>query len=60
MRHMGRPIEVMSRDGRVFRGVMDGVDPPRGGIFIRDGFRRFFLPFFLIAAISFRRRRIFI
>lgn len=55
---MGQPIEVMGRDGRVYRGVMDGFSNPRG-IFIRDGFFRRFLPFFLIAAIFFRRRRIF-
>jgi hypothetical protein len=61
MRHMGQEVLIHGRDGRVHRGVMDGVDPPRG-VFMRDGFgRRRFFPFFLIAAVFlFRsRRRIF-
>ncbi|WP_026568304.1 hypothetical protein [Bacillus sp. UNC41MFS5] len=60
MRFMGQPIEVRDHFGRVHRGFMDGFDPPRRGVFIRDGFRRRrFIPFFLIFAIFSRRRRIF-
>ena len=40
MRFMGQPIEIIDRDGRVHRGIMDGFDPPRRGVFIRDQFRR--------------------
>jgi len=60
-RYQGEPVEIMDRYGRVHRGVIDG-DPPRGGMFLRTGFGRRFIPFFLIAAIflsRFRRRRIF-
>lgn len=61
-RYQGQAVEVRGRDGRVYRGVIDGGDPPRG-MFIRDRFRRRrrFIPFFLIAAIflSRSRRRIF-
>ena len=61
MRFRGQPIEIRDRNGRMHRGIMDGFDPPRRGIFIRDEFRRRrrFIPFFLIAAIFSRRRRIF-
>ncbi|KQL54542.1 hypothetical protein AN964_14260 [Heyndrickxia shackletonii] len=60
MRFRGEPVEVRMRDGRTFRGMMDG-DPPPGGFFIRDGFRRRFFSFFAVAFVfSFRRgRRIF-
>jgi hypothetical protein len=61
MRHMGQEVIIHGRDGRGFRGVMDGVDPPRG-VFIRDRFgrRRFFSFIFIAAIFSFRgRRRIF-
>ena len=58
MRFMVKPIEIRDRDGRMHRGIMDGFDPPRRGVFFRDGFRRRrFIPFFLIAAIFARRRR---
>jgi hypothetical protein len=61
-RYQGEPVEIMGRDGRIYRGVIDG-DPPPGGMFLRTGFgRRRFIPFFLIAALfllRFRRRRIF-
>jgi len=60
MRFRGQPIEIRDRNGRMHRGIMDGFDPPRSGVFIRDGFRRRrFIPFFLIFAIFSRRRRIF-
>ena len=60
MRFRGQPIEIRDRYGRMHRGIMDGFDPPRRGVFIRDGFRRRrFIPFFLIFAIFSRRRRIF-
>ena len=60
MRFMGQPIEIRDRFGRMHRGIMDGFDPPRRGVFIRDRFRRRrFIPFFLIFAIFSRRRRIF-
>lgn len=60
MRHRGQAVEVIERNGRVHRGIIEGVDPRRG-MFIRSGFRRRFIPFFLIAAIFLlsRRRRIF-
>jgi hypothetical protein len=57
---MGQPVEVRDRFGRVHRGIMDGVDPPRTGIFIRDGFfGRRFIPFIFIVAFFSRGRRIF-
>ena len=60
MRHMGQEVIIHGRDGRMHRGIMDGFDPPRRGVFFRDEFRRRrFIPFFLIAAIFSRRRRIF-
>jgi hypothetical protein len=40
MRHMGQEVVIHGRDGRSFRGIMDGFDPPRRGVFIRDEFRR--------------------
>ena len=61
MRFRGQPIEIRDTRGGFHRGIMDGFDPRRRGVFIRDGFRRRrrFIPFFLIFAIFFRRRRIF-
>jgi len=48
MRFHGRPIEVRDHFGRVHRGIMDGFDRRRRGVFIRDRFRRrSFIPFFL-------------
>ncbi|MDM5248432.1 MULTISPECIES: hypothetical protein [unclassified Lysinibacillus] len=49
-RHQGQAVEVRDIHGRVQRGILVGVDPARG-IFMRSGFRTFFIPFFLIAAI---------
>jgi hypothetical protein len=40
MRHMGQEVVIHGRDGRSFRGIMDGFDPSRRGVFIRDEFRR--------------------
>jgi uncharacterized protein YqhQ len=60
-RYHGEPVEVIDRYGRVHRGVIDGVNP-QSGMFLRTGFGRRFIPFFLIAAIfllRFGRRRIF-
>ena len=60
-RYQGEPVEIMDRCGRIHRGVIDS-DPPRGGMFLRNGFGRRFIPFFLITAIflsRFGRRRIF-
>ena len=52
MRFHGQPIEVRDHFGRVHRGIMDGFDPRRRGVFIRDRFRRrSFIPFFLIASL---------
>lgn len=62
MRHRGQEVVIHGRDGRRYRGFMDGVDPPRG-VFIRDGFgrRRFFSLVFVAAIFTFRgRRRIFL
>ena len=47
MRYCGEPVEVRTRNGSVYGGVMDG-DPPPGGFFIRNGFRRIFFPFFAV------------
>ncbi|EKN70480.1 hypothetical protein BAZO_01002 [Schinkia azotoformans LMG 9581] len=60
MRYRGEPVEVRTCDGRTYRGMIDW-DPPPGGIFLRSGFRRRFIPFFAIVFVfSFRfRRRIF-
>jgi small nuclear ribonucleoprotein (snRNP)-like protein len=60
MKYRGQAVEVKDRNGRVYRGVIDGVNQQRG-MFLRTGFRRRFIPFFLIAAIflSRGRRRIF-
>ncbi|MFC3882351.1 hypothetical protein ACFOU2_01930 [Bacillus songklensis] len=61
MNYYGEPVEVIDRNGRVYRGVIDGVNQ-QTGMFLRTGFRRRFIPFFLIAALfllRFRRRRIF-
>ena len=38
MRFRGQPIEIRDRYGRMHRGIMDGFDPPRRGVFIRDRF----------------------
>jgi small nuclear ribonucleoprotein (snRNP)-like protein len=60
MKYRGQAVEVIDRDGRVYRGVIDGVNQQRG-MFLRTGFRRRSIPFFLIAAIFLLRgrRRIF-
>lgn len=60
MRYRGQAVEVIDKNGRVYRGVIDGVNQQRG-MFLRSGFRRIFIPFFLIAAIFLLRgrRRIF-
>jgi hypothetical protein len=62
MNYRGQPVEVIDRNGRVYRGVIDGVNQTRG-MFLRSGFfGRRFIPFFFIAAIFLlrgRRRRIF-
>ncbi len=50
MRNQGRAVEVRDHGGRVHRGVIGRVDPRRG-MFIHNGFRRFFIPFFLIASL---------
>ena len=31
MRHMGQEVVIHGRDGRSFRGIMDGFDPPKRG-----------------------------
>jgi hypothetical protein len=59
---VGESIEIMDRYGRVHRGIVEGIDPVRGGMVLRTGFGRRFIPFFLIAALfllRFGRRRIF-
>ena len=40
MRHMGQEVVIHGRDGSSFRGIMDGFDPPKRGVFIRYEFRR--------------------
>ena len=39
MRFRGQPIEIRDTRGRFHRGIMDGFDPRRRGVFIRDGFK---------------------
>jgi hypothetical protein len=52
MRFRGQPIEIRDTRGGFHRGIMDGFDPRRRGVFIRDRFRRrSFIPFFLIASL---------
>ena len=34
MRHMGQEVIIHGRDGRMHRGIMDGFDPPRRGVFL--------------------------
>lgn len=41
---VGEPVEIMDRYGRVHRGVVEGMG--RGGMFLRTGFGRRFIPFF--------------
>ncbi|MFF2754823.1 hypothetical protein ACFVR1_13865 [Psychrobacillus sp. NPDC058041] len=50
MRNMGRRIMVRDRRGRRRIGMIDGFVPGRG-MFIRNRFRREFIPFFLIATL---------
>lgn len=50
MRNMGRRVMVRDRMGRRRTGMIDGVVPGRG-MFIRNRFRREFVPFFLIATL---------
>jgi hypothetical protein len=62
VRYQGQAVEVRDRHGRVHRGVLEGMDPQRGGMFLRSSFfGRRFIPFFLIATIFLlsSRRRIF-
>ena len=40
MRFRGQPIEIRDHYGRMHRGIMDGFDPPRRGVFIRDQFKK--------------------
>ena len=51
MRNQGRAVEVRDHGGRVHRGVIGRVDRRRG-MFIHNGFRTSFIPFFLIASLS--------
>ncbi|MFB6467819.1 hypothetical protein ACE38V_13600 [Cytobacillus sp. Hz8] len=59
-RHVGNAVIIRGRDGRIHRGRLAGVDPPRG-IIIIDGFgrRRFFSFFFIAAVFTFGGIRIF-
>lgn len=66
MEHQGQYVEVIDHNGRVCRGIIEGIGSnPHRGMFIHDGFRRTFIPFFLIASLFLlggrgrRRRRIF-
>lgn len=61
---IGQDVEVIDHNGRVFRGRIEGIgNNPHRGFFFHDGFRRSFIPFFLIASLFLlsggRRRRIF-
>ena len=66
MAYQGQEVEVIDHNGRVYRGIIEGIGTnPHRGMFIHDGFRRNFIPFFLIASLFLlsgrgrRRRRIF-
>lgn len=59
MRFQGEPVDIMTRDGVMQRGVITGGDP--SGIFLATFFGIRFIPFVIIvAAFSIRfRTRIF-
>lgn len=68
MGYQGQEVEIIDHNGRVYGGIIEGIGcNPHRGMFIRDGFRRRFIPFSLIAALFLlsgigrgrRRRRIF-
>jgi hypothetical protein len=54
--YQGQLVEVRGRDGRIFRGIIDGVNQQRGMFLRTSRFRRIFIPFFLIASIFLLRR----
>lgn len=60
MQFRGEPVDIMTRDGVMQRGIIAGGDPAFG-IFFATSFGMRFIPFVLIvAAFSVRfRRRIF-
>ncbi|HWO75319.1 MAG TPA: hypothetical protein VNM69_05275 [Bacillus sp. (in: firmicutes)] len=60
-RYHGQAVDVIDRNGRVYRGIFEGTNQTRG-LFLRSRFgRRRFFPFFIIAAVFVvrGRRRIF-
>ncbi|WP_225986205.1 hypothetical protein [Psychrobacillus glaciei] len=50
MRNMGSRVVVRERMGRRHIGMINGIVPGRS-MFIRNRFRRIFLPVFLIATL---------
>ncbi|MFC0561962.1 hypothetical protein [Halalkalibacter alkalisediminis] len=51
LQYQGQLVEVRDHYGRVYRGVIDGVNQQRG-LFLRTSpFRRIFIPFFLITSL---------
>jgi len=64
MGYRGQDVEVIDHNGKVYRGRIEGLGTnPHRGIYIYDGFRRSFIPFFLISSLFLLsgrgRRRIF-
>lgn len=57
--YQGQLVEVRDRDGRVYRGIIDGVNQRRGMFLRTSPFRRIFIPFFLIASLLLLRPRRF-
>jgi hypothetical protein len=49
--YQGQMVEVRDRDGRIYRGIVDGVNQRRGMFLRTSPFRRIFIPFFLISSI---------
>ena len=64
MQYQGQPVEIIDHNGRVYTGIIEGIGTnPHRGMFFHDGFRRRFIPFFLISSLFLLggrgRRRIF-
>lgn len=49
--YQGQMVEVRDLDGRVYRGIIEGVNQRRGMFLRTSPFRRIFIPFFLITSI---------
>ncbi|MFC0469148.1 hypothetical protein ACFFHM_00830 [Halalkalibacter kiskunsagensis] len=49
--YQGRMVEVRDCNGRIYRGVIEGVNQRRGMFLRTSPFRRIFIPFFLVTSI---------